>query len=256
MPDSCPKPYRPSLWLHVAALAAALLLANCDVTHTLQVISAAQTGCSPQDIEITDDEAGFNSHSWVAWCNSDSYQCFGAGNNASCKLMAPKGPRSVASEASEAASAPAKRPALAWTDHELAACGVMAHFLGTPNDEQRDVRTKGGSVKMTLASSELGGGKAALVVSCGPAQTKKITAVSALDGARDGMLKNIGATLSNERDIIGGREVLFELNGEQGLARLLWVNDRVVLATAIPLSLIGAASAKRFVNSVQLSEEH
>jgi hypothetical protein len=57
-------------------------------------------------------------------------------------------------------------------------------------------------------------------------------------------------------DIIGGREVLFELNGEQGLARLLWVNDRVVLATAIPLSLIGAASAKRFVNSVQLSEEH
>jgi len=56
-------------------LAAALLLANCDVTHTLQVISAAQAGCSPQDIEITDDEAGFNSHSWVAWCNSDRYQC-------------------------------------------------------------------------------------------------------------------------------------------------------------------------------------
>jgi len=93
------------------------------------------------------------------------------------------------------------------------------------------------------------------VVSSGPAQAKKLTAASALDGARDGMLKSIGATLGNERDIIGGREVLFDLNGEQGLAHPLWVNDRVVLATAMPLSVVGAASAKRFVNSVQLSEE-
>src|SRR5882724_9932987 len=72
---------------------------------------------------------------------------FGAANNASCKLVTPKGPRAGAQEA---ASVPAKRPALTWTD-ELATCGVMAQFLGTPNDEQRDVRTKGGSVKMTFA---------------------------------------------------------------------------------------------------------
>jgi len=49
---------------------------------------------------------------------------------------------------------------------------------------------------------------------------------------------------------------LFELGGEQGLAHLLWVNNRVVLATAMPLSTIGSASAKRFVSSVQLSDEH
>ena len=67
------------------------------------------------------------------------------------------------------------------------------------------------------------------------------------------MLKNIDATLSEEHEIIGGREVLFDLHGEQGLAHLLWLNHRVVLATAMPLSAIGPASAKRFVNSVQLS---
>ena len=31
------------------------------------------------------------------------------------------------------------------------------------------------------------------------------------------MLKNIDATLSEEHEIIGGREVLFDLHGEQGL---------------------------------------
>src|SRR3954469_22969353 len=98
--SSVPKPYRLSRWLRAAGLLGALTLANCDATHTLQVVSAAQTGCAPQDIEITDDEPGFNSRSWVAWCNSERYQCFGAGNTASCKSLEPKvAPRASATQA-------------------------------------------------------------------------------------------------------------------------------------------------------------
>jgi hypothetical protein len=110
---------------------------------------------------------------------------------------------------------------------------------------------------MALALAEIREGKGALVVSCSPAPTKKpaLAGARALDDARDGMLKNIGAKLSSEREIIGGREVLFELDGEQGLAHLLWVNKRVVLASAMPLSVIGPATAKRFVNSVQMTDE-
>jgi len=248
-------PARLSRWLRGAGLLAALTLANCDMTHTLQVVSAAQTGCAPDDIEITDDEAGFNSRSWVAWCNSERYQCFGAGNTASCKSMAPK----AALRAPEATSAraPARRTPPAWVDHELAACGVTAKFLGTPKDEQRDVQTPAGLLKMALALSEVDGGKGAFVVSCSPTPPKKpaLAGARALDAARDGMLKNIGAKLGSEREIIGGREILFELDGEQGLAHLLWVNKRVVLASAMPLSVIGPASARRFVNSVQMTEE-
>jgi hypothetical protein len=239
--------------LKSAGLLAALTLANCDVTHTLQAVSAAQTGCAPQDIEITDDEAGFNSRSWVAWCNSERYQCFGAGNTATCKSLAPKvEPRASA----QTAEAPVRRVVPAWVDHELAACGVSAKFLGVPKDELHDVQTKVGLLKMTVATFELAGGKGALALSCSPEVRKKTTPVAGvLDGARDGMLQNIGAKLSDEREIIGGREVLFELGGEQGLAHLLWVNNRVVIATAMPLSTVGSVSAKRFVNSVQMSEE-
>ena len=68
------------------------------------------------------------------------------------------------------------------------------------------------------------------------------------------MLKSIDATFHDEHEIIGGREVLFDLHGEQGLAHILWLNHHIVLATAMPLSAIGSRSAKRFVNSVQLSE--
>ena len=77
----------------------ALFLANCDATHQLQAISAGQTGCAPEDIQITDDEPGFNSRSWVAWCNSERYQCFGARNTINCKVAAKASPVAVTDSA-------------------------------------------------------------------------------------------------------------------------------------------------------------
>lgn len=252
MPTDLPKQSRSSLWLHGATIAAALLLANCDATHQLQVISAAQTGCAPQDIEITDDEPGFNSRSWVAWCGSERYQCFGARNNISCKAPAKPAPESLASTI----SAPPKHSGPTWVAHEIPDCGVTADFPGTPKDETSDLQTKAGPLKLSSAMFVLPDAKGETSVSCTPAFSKKVVVSAALDSARDGMLKNIGASLKAEHEIIGGREVLFDLHGEQGVAHLLWLNSRMVVATAMPLSAIGPKSAKRFVNSVQLTEEH
>ena len=228
---------------------AALFLANCDATHQLQAISAGQTGCAPDDIEITDDEPGFNSRSWVAWCNSERYQCFGARNTISCKAAAKPSP------VARSDSAPPKRSATVWVEHDVQDCDVTAEFPSEPKEESHEQQTKAGPIKISSAMTELDQGRGAFSVSCSVPLTRTAPVSVVLDGARDGMLKNIDATLREEHEIIGGREVLFERHGEQGLTHLLWLNHRMVLAIAMPLSAIGPRSARRFVNSVQLSEK-
>jgi hypothetical protein len=245
------KASRPSPWFCGATMVAALFLANCDATQQLQAVSAGQTGCAPQDIEITDDEPGLGARSWVAWCNSERYQCSTAGNTANCSATS----KASAQPMPAAPIEPPKRPAAKWVDYDFRACGVTAEFPRTPAEETRDIPTRIGPVKLTSATMELPEGRGAVSVSCGGFKNKKMVVALALNGARDGMLKSIGATLNHEREIIGGREIVFDRQGEQGLAHVLWLNDRVVLATAMPLSAVGRASAKRFVNSVQLSEE-
>lgn len=49
--------------------------------------------------------------------------------------------------------------------------------------------------------------------------------------------------------------MLFELKNEQGMARLLFIDQRIVVVLAIPVSAFGAATAKRFLNSVELLEQ-
>lgn len=115
----------------LAVTAAALLLAGCDAAHQLQAASAAQTGCAPEDIQITDDDPEFSSRSWVAWCNSERYQCFGTRNTISCKAAAEK----PASPAAIAEAAPPKRTAPSWVGHGLPECGVSAEFPGAPKDQ-------------------------------------------------------------------------------------------------------------------------
>jgi len=222
--------------------------AGCDATHQLQAASAAQTGCAPADIKITDDKPDFGSRSWAAWCNNERFQCFGTGNSLSCKAA-------VDAEASTPTAPPAPPPVPAiWVKHEVKGCGVVAEFPSTPRDELRELHTSRGSAPLALSMSELADGKGEASVACGSPAKKAISDAAALDAARDGMLKNIGAILTEERDIIGGREVLFELAGEHGLARLFWVHDRVIVATAMPVNAFGPKAAQRFVRSVELAE--
>jgi hypothetical protein len=226
-----------------------LPLGGCDATHQLQVISASQTGCAPQDIQISDDDPQFNSRSWVAWCNDERFQCFGTRGSISCTAARKADPAALTES-----SAPVLAPAPNWVRHELKACGVVAEFPSAPNDETRDVSTTHGSAELELSIAELAGGSGATSVGCAEVVQNNISDDSALNAARDGMLKNIGGTLRQERDIVGGREILFERKGEQGLTHLLLLHDRIVIATAMPLRVIGPAAAKRFVNSIELAE--
>ncbi|HWZ92441.1 MAG TPA: hypothetical protein VNW92_26430, partial [Polyangiaceae bacterium] len=226
--DSFKQPRR-SAWLVVTA--AGLLLAGCDATQQLRAASAAQTGCAPQDIQITDDDPELNSRSWVAWCNSERYQCFGTRNTISCKAAAET--PALASNTAEMPSP--KRAAPSWADHELRECGVSAEFPGAPKDEADEVPTKDGPTKLTLAMFELPDGKGEMSVGCTASFPKEVVSKTALDGARDGMLKNIGAHLGSERAIIGGRELLFEVQGQQGMAHLLLLKNRIVVATVMPV---------------------
>lgn len=61
------------------------LLIGCG-SGALRTISSGQTGCAPAEIEITDDDIGFNTRSWTATCGGKTYYCSGgAGVTASCK---------------------------------------------------------------------------------------------------------------------------------------------------------------------------
>jgi hypothetical protein len=223
----------------------ALPLTGCG-TAALQALSAGQTGCAPEDIRITDDDPGFNTRSWVAWCKNERFQCSGMRGSMSCKAAPKEVP------AATAAIPPTQVAAPAWVSHELKACGVVAQFPTAPTEQTQELHTPRGSTELNLAQAELAGGTGEASVACSGVVKKQASDTVLLDGARDGMLKKIGATLSRERDIIGGREVLFELEGEKGLAHLLLIRDRIVVATAMPLSAFGANAARRFVNSVEL----
>jgi hypothetical protein len=236
------------IWSAPTLFGLALPLAGCDATEQLQAISAGQTGCAPQDIRITDDDPGFNSRSWVAWCNNDRFQCFGTRGSISCRSALKEAP------ATTAGIPPAQAAAPSWVSHELKACGIVAEFPSIPSEKTRELQTQRGSTELDLAQAELADGKGEASIACSGVVKKKVSDSVTLDGARDGMLKSIGANLSKERDIIGGREVIFELGGEQGLAHLLLIHDRVVVATAMPLRAFGPSAAKRFVNSVELAE--
>ena len=226
----------------------ALYLTGCDATQQLQAVSAGQTGCAPQEIRITDDDPGFGSRSWVAWCKGERFQCSGTRDSISCKAAQSAEPE-VASEV-----APTPRVEHSWVNHELEGCGVAAEFPSAPVDEQQMLSTSQGPVELKLAHAALANGRGEATLACSAVPKKKRTDVVMLDGARDGMLKSIGATLTREREIIGGREVVFERDGEQGLAHLLLINDEIVVATVVPVSAFEQSAAKRFVNSVELAE--
>lgn len=105
--------------------------------------------------------------------------------------------------------------------------------------------TKTGPSKLTLAMFELPAGKGEMSVGCSAPVTKRVATSVVLDGARDGMLKNIGARLGSEREVIGGREVLFEVQDQQGLARLFWLNNRVIIATVMPVGAFGGEALRQ-----------
>jgi hypothetical protein len=71
-----------------ATLALCLLWSAFGCGATLQDATSGEIGCAQSDIRIYDDEATFNSRTWVATCHDRTFYCTGLGGRAggiSCK---------------------------------------------------------------------------------------------------------------------------------------------------------------------------
>ena len=58
----------------VAAMLVALASAACATTN-LAAVSSGKVGCSPSQIQIANDEGGWNGRTWTATCNGRRYFC-------------------------------------------------------------------------------------------------------------------------------------------------------------------------------------
>lgn len=66
-------------------LVLASLIGGCG-SSALRTVSSGQIGCAPSEVEITDDDVGWNTRSWTATCGGKRYYCSGgAGTSVSCK---------------------------------------------------------------------------------------------------------------------------------------------------------------------------
>lgn len=62
-----------------------LLLSGCTTVGKMQSASAGPTGCSPQAIEISNHQSGFNSpETWEAKCDGKKYICSAFGFSVNC----------------------------------------------------------------------------------------------------------------------------------------------------------------------------
>jgi hypothetical protein len=61
------------------AVAAALLvsLTGCFGAEALQQVSSGYVGCPTDEVEISNDQPGFNQRSWDATCHGHLYHCAG-----------------------------------------------------------------------------------------------------------------------------------------------------------------------------------
>jgi len=225
----------------------AVALSGCLGTEPLQVASAAQTGCAPDQIEITNDQQTWGARAWVAWCGGKPYQCSGAGQTYSCKAVYEDKPNPPPA-ASSSAPRETRANAAAWSRYPFDVCGISAEFPSDPGTMRTD------QAKMHIVDLPLAQSRGDLTLACSALPRTNKPAKALLDGAREGMLKAVRGKLVKETDVLGGREVLFDVQGQQALARLLVLGDKIIVATALPVSAMGTVTAKRFVTSVQAVE--
>lgn len=233
---------------------------------SLASVSAGHIGCAPSQIEISDEEMGFNTTSWTATCGERVYSCSGSQNQVACTPLGgePSKPPSAAAPATAAPPTAAATPSPAppagtrWVTQAIEECGVQAEFPSKPKLGSEATKTKTGSY-VTYSATAARGDESAMVLSCARIAELKTSkhAVNGklLDKIRDSVLKAVAGDLVSERDVIGGREIDFSVDGKTSRARLLVFDDRVVTATVSPVSAFGKVRTAQFLRSVELKTE-
>ncbi len=233
---------------------AGLLLSGCFGAEALSQASAGYIGCNSQEIEITNDQVGFNQRSWDASCRGRTYHCSGVDRTGiACQEDRP----AVTSASVPAAPTPpssSAAPARSWQRFTAKDCGVSVLLPGRPEEERETVRTKTGPIQGYSATVDLGGAVAS--VGCLTLPKKTIAIEKALDGARDGALEEMGAELVTERDVeVGefqGRDIRFRVNAEQGRMRVLHRGHEIVTMIVAPPRAFSNGDIKAFFDGIAL----
>lgn len=227
---------------------------------SLASVSAGHIGCAPSQIEISDEEIGFSSTSWTATCGSRVYACSGARNDIACTPLGGEPPKAANASAPAPATAQsvAERAGTHWITQAIEQCGIQADFPTKPKLGSEETKTKN-STYVTYSATASRGDESAMVLSCARIVELK-TSKHAIDGklldkVRDSVLKAVAGDLVSERDVIGGREIDFSVEGKTSRARLLVFDDRVVTATVSPVSAFGKARTAQFLRSVELQAD-
>lgn len=242
------------------ALLVALPLFGC--AGSLASVSAGHVGCAPSQIEISDEEIGFNSTSWTATCGERVYTCSGAQNQVACTLLGgepTKPPATAAIRTASAVTQPVAAPAgTRWVTQAIEECGIQAEFPSKPKLGSEETKTKSGAY-ITYTATAARGDESAMVLSCARIaelkNSKHVVDGRLLDKVRDSVINAVAGDLVSERDVIGGREIDFSVEGKTSRARLLVFDDRVVTATVSPISAFGKARTAQFLRSVELQAE-
>ncbi|MFZ5896858.1 MAG: hypothetical protein ACOY0T_37725 [Myxococcota bacterium] len=240
-----------SKWKWIMPLVA-LPLFGC--AGSLASVSAGHVGCAPSQIEISDEVMGFSSTSWTATCGERVYTCSGAQNQVACTPLGGEQPKPAAAPpAPSLAQSPA--PARThWVKQAIEQCGVEAEFPGKPKVSAEETKTKSGAF-MTYTATAAVENEWEVALTCARIgalkSAKRPSGPKLLDAMRDSVVKSVAGELVSEREVIGGREIDFSVDGQISRARLLVLDDRVVTATVSPLSALTTARLAQFFRSVE-----
>jgi hypothetical protein len=80
-------------------VAIAVAMTGCA---TLQHVSSGQTGCSPEEIAISNDQGGWGTRTWTAECRGQVYQCSAHGGGSHSTAQVSCTPKPNAATAREA----------------------------------------------------------------------------------------------------------------------------------------------------------
>lgn len=250
---------RLSVFLCVCGLCVALL-PSCR--PNLAAISAGHVGCAEDEITISEEHVGMTSTTWTAACRDKVYYCSGAGNTLGCKedtsdskvAAPPPSPVPVREKTAEDGLADNAMTKKKWVKYELAQCGLEARFPDVPETAVRQLDVGGKHVTLYVAGFNLPGDAGYVSVSCTELPKSKRTPTELLDAARDGVLKSTKANLQSESEILGGREVQFDVSGAGSIGHFLLFKDRLITALVVPISAIGEAGARRFLESIRVAD--
>ena len=248
---------------YVVAFAGLFALTGCE--GALRQMASGFVGCSPDEIEVSNDNVGFNTRSFDATCHGHLFHCSGgAKTSTSCKedisyaekpdIVKVPLTASVQSSEPEAVHAVSTSDR-AWVRYLLRDCGLSVLLPGVPQEHGSLVGS--GAVATTVHSAYVDNPNWSAGFSCSQIPGKgTILARRTLSGARDTFLQKTGATLESEREVrtgdMAGRDLRVSIANEKALVRIAVVGRQIVILTLEPVAAYTVPEIQNYFSSLEV----